>query len=63
VTERGRLAGARSECKARGPLCGSSVPERNEHREAMEPRSVQLTECGRQRGVVILRRRRSMRGR
>ncbi len=63
VTERGRLLGPRGECEPGSPLGGSLVSERHEHREAVEPFPVQLTEGGRQRGVVILRRRRLMRDR
>jgi hypothetical protein len=63
VAERGCLPGARGERESRSSLGGGLVPERDEHREAVEPRPVQVTEGGRQRGVVVLRRHRLIRGR
>ena len=51
------LPGARGEREAGSALCGLLIAERDEHGEAVQPRPVQITEGGRQHGVILRGRR------
>jgi hypothetical protein len=63
VPQGGGLIGSRGQREASRALGGSRVAERDEDRKPVQPRAMEVAECRRQQGVVVLRSSRLQDGR